>query len=166
MGNDRQELPDKVQVGEQAISFLNQHPYGLLFADDETAEYEFIWAKSPEELFKKAYEMVEDARLAHLEDYGVTKLDKKSRDALERARTHFEMYGLTETTLSHLMSIDPYGDRAGIPWWGSFDQLKTSDHGWAMQMRSSFRRGGDETPIRADEAADFATYVTREPFIL
>lgn len=164
MNNDRPEQLDEVRPRENAVSLLNQNSYGLLFADDEAGEYEFIWTASPEELFEKAYEMVLDAKLAWFEDDGVTDLDKRSEDALEKARHHFELYGLTDGALAHLMSIDPYGDQAGIPWWGSFEQLKRSDHHWAQQVRRSFRDNEDERPIEDKEEADFAGYVTREPF--
>jgi hypothetical protein len=81
-----------------------------------------------------------------------------------KASVNFERNGLTEEPLAYLMSIDPYGDRAGISWWGSFEQLKTSEGVWPRQTRKSFRGNSDESPIKEAEEADFASYLTREPF--
>lgn len=163
MDNDQPEILNDGQI-ENALLYLNQNPYGLLFGDDDADEYEFIWASSPEELFKKAYEMVFNAKLSYIEDEGGTELDQESKGALEKARGHFEIHGLTHEVLTHLMSIDPYGERAGISWWGSFEQLKVSEDVWPQQIRGSFRGNSKEPSITAEEEADFASYLTREPF--
>lgn len=89
---------------------------------------------------------------------------RSTSDSMWKASVNFERNGLTEEPLAYLMSIDPYGDRAGISWWGSFEQLKTSEGVWPRQTRKSFRGNSDESPIKEAEEADFASYLTREPF--
>lgn len=165
MDNDQTESPNEEQI-ENPLLYLSQNSYGLLYADNEAAEYEFIWAASPKELFERAYEMVLNAKLSYIEEEGGTELDQESKDALERARSNFEAHGLSDEALAHLMSLDPYGEQAGIAWWGSYEQLKTSEKGWPQQMRGAFRRNSDVSPITKEEEDNFALYVTREPFEL
>jgi len=116
INNDQPESLSSVPPSENDVLFLIQNSYGLPYGDDEAGEYEFIRMASPMELFQKAYQKAFNAMLAELEDYRGTELVKNSKDTLEKAQIHVEIQGLAEEALSYLMSIDPFGDRDGIPW--------------------------------------------------
>lgn len=47
---------------------------------------------------------------------------------------------------------------AQFTWMGSFSDLCDSDRPQDKEFRSGFREDGDDSPIRADEFAEFADY--------
>jgi hypothetical protein len=148
---------------EDALLFLKRNPYGLLYGDDDESFYEFIWAANPKDLFNQACDLLLSLQSYDLASDKNLELDDQVRDSTDNACRAFETDGLTENTLSELMLLSR-SERAGISWWGDFEQLKILDTLWPNQVRNSFRNGSSDQPIKVEEESDFANFVTRYPF--
>jgi hypothetical protein len=148
---------------EDALSFLRQNPYGLLYGDDDEGYYEFIWEANPKDLFNKACDLLLSLQSNDEGNDENLELDDQTKVTVNNALRAFQVSGLTEDALSELMLLCR-NERAGIPWWGDFEQLKSADALWPQQVRQSFRNDSCDLPINAEEELEFAKHVTRYPF--
>jgi len=120
---------------EDPIKFLKEHQYGFLKGDDDSATYDLTWKGTLEEVFDEIYKSLNSYSTD--EDSDTEQLDQGWRDSLQLAKDKFAK-GQSEqafTLISDLWS-DALGERCGISWWGTFEDLKSSNGLWAEQVRA------------------------------
>lgn len=146
---------------EDPIKFLKGNQYGFLEGDNDSATYGFTWKGTLEEVFDDIYKSLH----SYSTDEVIEQLDQGWRDSLQLAKDQFAK-GQSEQAFTLISNLwpDAFGERCGISWWGSFEDLKSSDSLWPQQVRSSFRGSDDRRPITRTEEFDFANYVTCKPF--
>jgi hypothetical protein len=146
---------------EDPIKFLRENPHGFFDGDNESATYDFTWKPTLEELVNDIYETLHSVSTDEYFEH----LDAAWRNLLQLAKGKIGK-GETEDAFAVLRDLwpDAFGEQAGISWWGSFENLKSSGDPWPELIRSSFRGADDNGPIEPAEELKFAHYVTYEPF--
>jgi len=148
---------------DDPIKFLKENQYGFLERDDDSATYDFTWKATLGEVFDDIYQSLHSYSTD--EDADTEQLDQEWRESLQLAKEKFAQ-GQSEQAFTLISDLwpDAFGERCSVNWWGTFEDLKSSDSLWPQQVRLSFRGSDDRGPITSTEEFDFANYVTCKPF--